>query len=97
MCRKGCTNTMCRVVNALNWYAQHNREHVGANPEFSCSSPHIENALRTQKCFIQSAGGAGRPGSDPHLGLKDILPEMDKVCMMEYIIYRHHNDWGGCS
>jgi hypothetical protein len=23
----------------------------------------------------------------------NILPEMDKVCMMEYI-YRHHNDWG---
>jgi hypothetical protein len=94
-CRKGCTNTMRRVLNVLNWYA-HNREHVGANPEFSCSSPEVENALRTQKVFNQSAGGTGRPGSDPHLGLKDILPETDKVRMMEYI-YRHRNDWGAAS
>jgi hypothetical protein len=94
-CRAGCTNTLRRVVNALNWYA-HNREHVGAEPEFSCSSPLVEQALRTQKVFNRSSGGTGRPGTDPHQGLKDILPASEKVRMMEYI-YRCRSDWGPAS
>jgi hypothetical protein len=84
-CHAGCTNTLHKVVNALNWYVHSNQVHIGADPEFSCSSPLIEQALRTQKVFNQSSGGTGRPGTDPHQGLKDILPASEKVRMMEYI------------
>jgi hypothetical protein len=93
--RKGCSNSMRRVLNALDWYA-HNREHVGVYPKFRCSSSAVEEALRTQKVFNQSSGGTGRAGNDPHHGLKDILPETDKMRMMDYI-YRSRHDWGPAS
>jgi hypothetical protein len=94
-CRQGCTNTIRRVLNALNWYATH-REHVGANPAFVGTSPVVEEAIRTQGIFNTLSGGTGRPGSDPHMGLKDILPESERVRIMDYI-YGNRNDWGPAS
>jgi hypothetical protein len=32
-----------------------------------------------------ACGGTAKPGRDPHMGLKDILPEKDKLLMMDYI------------
>jgi hypothetical protein len=31
------------------------------------------------------------------MGLKDIIPEKDKLLMMDYIIYWKWNDWGPAS
>ena len=93
--RGGNKNTIKRVVNALDWYA-HNREHVGAIPPFLCTSPAVLEALAAHSAHFMTSGGTGRPGGDPHHGLKDILPESDKVRMMDYI-YRHHKDWGPAS
>jgi hypothetical protein len=93
--RVACANTARRVMNALNWYGNH-REHVGADPAFDCNSPLVEEALRVQKVHNELHGGTAKPGSDPHKGLKDILPEKDKLLMMDYI-YRHRADWGTAS
>ena len=94
--RRGSTpNTVRRIMNALDWYGNY-REHVGADPAFKCLSPLVEQALRTQKVYNASIGGTAKPGSDPHMGLKDILPETDKLLMMDYI-YRKRNDWGPAS
>jgi hypothetical protein len=94
-CHAGCANILCRVHNALNWYV-HNQEHVGADPEFSCTSPLVEQALRTQKVINQSSGEIGRPGTYTHQGIKDILPASEQVQMVEYICHCH-SDWGPAS
>ena len=91
----GTKNTIRRVLNALDWYAVH-REHISANPAFVCTSHHVETALAAQVAYNKTVGGTGRAGSDPHLGLKDILPDSDQLRMMAYI-YRHRADWGPAS
>jgi hypothetical protein len=90
-----CPNTARRVMNALDWYGTH-REHVGADPAFECKSALVEGALKSQKVYNDLNGGNSKPGSDPHMGLKDILPQSDKLLMMDYI-YRKRNDWGPAS
>jgi hypothetical protein len=80
LCDAGCTNILPRVINALNWYIVHNREHLGLNPECLCSSPLVEQAPGTQKVFKQSSGGTGHTDTDPpHQGLKDVFPALEKV------------------
>ena len=74
--RKGSRNTIRRVMNSLDWFGTH-REHISASPKFKSISPVVEQAMTTQKSFNKLAGGTGNPGSDPHKGLKDILPESD--------------------
>jgi hypothetical protein len=93
--RRGKPNGIRRVVNTLNFYAW-NKEYVGMSPRWESMSGAVEIALRTQKIFNAAAGGTGRPGSDPHLGLKDILPQSDQVRIMNYI-YRMRHDWGPAS
>jgi hypothetical protein len=68
----------------LDWYGTH-REHVGADPAFACKSPLVETALPAQKIYNELHGGTAKPGGDPHMGLKDILPLSDKLLMMDYI------------
>jgi hypothetical protein len=82
--RTGNLSGMCWVVNALSWYTRY-KEYVGADPPFCVSSPDVETVLQAQQVFNKDAGGTGKPGTDPHGTLKDILPESDKVCMMDYI------------
>ena len=86
---------MLRVKNALDWYGNHH-EHIGADPVFVCTSPLVAMALHTQKVYNASIGGTAKLGSDPHMGLKDILPVSDKLLMMDYI-YHKQNDWGPAS
>ena len=94
-CRNGCPNSMGRIVNSLDWYAKH-REHVGANPAFKTRSPLVDSALVTQKAFNRTSGGTANPGSDPHKGLKDILPEASRILMMRHI-YLLRPDWGAAA
>ncbi len=76
-------------MNALDWYGN-NREHVGADPAFACKSALVETALRTQKVYNEIHCGTAKTGGDPPMGLKDILPQSDKLLMMDYI-YRKRN------
>ena len=59
-------------------------------------SPNVEEAMRTQRIHMNSIGGVSSNGSDPHKGLKDILPLSEKLLIMRYI-YRSRNDWGEAS
>ena len=94
-CRHGCPNTIGRVLNSLEWYASH-REHVGTQPAFVVRTDIVETALKTQKAFNKSSGGTANLGSDPHKGLKDILPENSRIRFMRHI-YRNRRDWGPAS
>jgi hypothetical protein len=85
------TNTTRRALNALNLHATH-REHIGANPKFECESHRVTQALVAQKIYQKSAGGTAKPGSDLHHGLKDIMPESDRIQIMEHTC-RHRADW----
>ena len=71
--RKGKVNTLRRCVNSLEWYAK-NRDHIGATPKFIVRSPAVDQAILTQIAYNKQVGGTAKPGSDPHKGLKDILP-----------------------
>ena len=93
--RLGTRNTVRRCVSSLQWYASH-REHIGEDPAFVVASPDVEEAMRAQKTLMMSAGGASSNGSDPHKGLKDILPLSEKLLIMKYI-YCSRNDWGPAS
>jgi hypothetical protein len=68
-------------MNALDWYGAHH-EHIGADPAFACKSPLVELALHAQKVYNELHGGISKPGSDPHMGLKDILPQSDQLFMI---------------
>jgi hypothetical protein len=91
-CRAGVKNTIGRVLNAFHWYAD-NREYIGRNPPFVIESDITARGMRAQSLHQKATGGTGRPGSDPHNALKDILPEADYIRIMEYI-YRYRDDWG---
>jgi hypothetical protein len=82
-------------MNVLDWYGAY-LEHVGADPVFACKSPLVELALWAQKVYNELHGGTAKPGGDPDMGLKDILPQSDKLLMMDYI-YHKQNDWGPAS
>ena len=93
--RAGIRNTASRIVNSLKWYAKM-REHPNADPPFDVMSRHVNAALLAQIAYNKTVGGTGRPGSDPHLGLKDILSDEDRLRMMRYI-YGERRDWGPAS
>jgi hypothetical protein len=87
----GLVNGMTRVINALEWHAA-KVEHVGAMPAFVVRSPLVESALVLQKVFNVENGGAANPGSDPHKGLEDILPESSQLTCMRHI-HGECDDW----
>ena len=93
--RTGVPNTINRIVASLEWYAW-NRDHVGATPAFIVKSPLVKQAQVTQKAFNIASGGTANPGSDPHKGLKDILPLSSRILFMRHI-YRDRRDWGPAS
>jgi hypothetical protein len=94
--RLGVRNTVRRCVSALQWYASH-REHIGVDPAFVVDSPDVEEAMRAQKIHMMSFGSEASGGSDPHKGLKDILPLSEKLLIMRYIYRSRKNDWGAAS
>jgi hypothetical protein len=93
--RIGNNNTIRRVVNSLNHLA-HKVEHIGANPAFECDSAVVASAITAQKAYQKKHSGNAHLGTDPHKGLKDILPLSDLVRMMAYI-FRSRSDWGPAS
>lgn len=93
--RAGLRNTIGRVANALTWYARY-REHWDTEPAFVVTSPDVRAALTAQVAYNKTVGGTARAGTDPHLGLKDILPDKARLRMMAYI-YGERHDWGPAS
>jgi hypothetical protein len=85
--------TVRKSVVALKWYAD-NRGHVGKN--FSVESESTALCLKAQianrEKNIEDTGN----GTDPHKGLKDLLPVPDREKMLRYI-YGSRTDWGGLS
>ena len=87
--RKGQPKNGRKVVSALQWFCKYRFP----STEFAVESPSVLEALRLQKARGESTGN---PGGDPLRGLKDAVPESDRVLMMKYI-YRSRNDWDTAS
>jgi hypothetical protein len=88
-------SAMQKIMPALRWYSLH-REHVGAAVPFVVESPITEAALKAQAAYYKSKGGSGKPGQDPHYGLKDNLVTSDRLKIMDFI-YRQRARWGPAS
>jgi hypothetical protein len=74
-----------KVVNALQWYCK-----FRYNDSFVVDdSVDVLAALRLQKARGESTGN---PGGDPLRGLKDAVPESDRILIMNYS-YRNRTDW----
>ena len=89
----GNHNSMKQIVQALQWFANHNK-HTGGT--FSVDSPVVEEAINSIAVGHNSNGGTGNPSSGPCLGLKDALSWDDRLRMMRYI-YGHRADWAAAS
>ena len=83
----GCS----KILPALCWYSRY-REHVNV-PGFTVESDTTKTALKAQKELLKRACGTGKKGQDPHYGLKDLMPDDDRLKIMDYI-YRSRPEWG---
>jgi hypothetical protein len=90
-------NTVTRYVSTLQWYADNlPTEHAaGGKGSFVVRSPAVEEAVRAQQAHYKEAG-AGKPGADPHKGLKDAIPLPQRLRILRFI-YRERGDWGPTS
>jgi hypothetical protein len=87
---KACMpETARKVVSALQWFCNYRYNSTA----FTVESQDVLDALRLQKARRESTGN---PGGCPLRGLKDAVPESDRVKMMTYI-YRSRNDWDTAS
>ena len=82
-------DTARKVVSSLQWFCDYHYN----STVFTIESPDVQDALQLQKARRVSRGN---PGGDPLNGLKDAVPESDRVLMMKYI-YRSRNDWDTAS
>jgi hypothetical protein len=83
-----------KEVSALQWFAN-NREHVGAD-RFVVENAIVLICLKTQIANRSKTLEEKGNGSDPHKGLKDVLPEFEREILMRHV-YSNRNDWGPLS
>jgi hypothetical protein len=79
----------CEHIDALQWYCKFWYNHT----PFVVESPDVLAALWLQKTCGKSTGN---PGGDPVKGLKDAVPESDRILIMN-CMYRSGNDWDTAS
>jgi hypothetical protein len=84
-------SALSKIIPALRWYAVH-REHIDAVVPFVVESATTKAALKAQAAWYKSRGGTGKPGKDPHYGLKDNLATRDRLKIMDHI-YRVRTNW----
>jgi hypothetical protein len=85
--------TVRKSLVALQWYADY-REHVGQ--KFKVESESTMLCMKTQKADKERNLAAKSNGTDPHKGLKDLLPLPERVKLLKYI-YGNRKDWGSLS
>jgi hypothetical protein len=85
--------TVRKSLVALQWYADY-REHVGK--KFKVESESTILCMKTQKANKEKNISEKSNGTDPHKGLKDMLPVPDREKLLSYI-YANRTDWGSLS
>ena len=86
--------TVRKSVVALQWYADH-WERIGQNVvvESDICKLCLKTQIANKEKNIIAAKGSG---TDPHKGLKDVLPTPERKKIMRYI-YGRRTDWGPLS
>ena len=93
--KDGNKNTANRVCSALQWFANY-REHPAGG--FVVKSPTVEHCVAVQQAkFKTGVSSTDKAGTDPHKGLKDVLPESDRRTIMDHIYDKRNDDWGPAS
>lgn len=90
--RTGTSGTIKRIVQGLQWFSS-KKENPGSG--FLVENAVVKLALDTNK-ERQKNMETIRPGTDPHKGLKDVLPTSDRILIMDHI-YGQRGDWGPAS
>jgi hypothetical protein len=88
----GVRNTICRIVQALQWHSD-KKENLGAG--FQVESDSVTLAIQSNLEGQKNSDNAD-PGADLHKGLKDVLPVSDRLTMMD-CIYGNQTEWGPAS
>jgi hypothetical protein len=93
--REGRLNHINRIVSSLQWMLVNVEKPRGTSSYVIRKSPMVLAAIKQQQENWKNAGSAKHLGSDPHKGLKDLMPLSDKLRIGRNI----HNgsrggDWG---
>lgn len=92
--RDGKKNTVGRILWALQWFSDY-RERPAEG--FVVKSATTKTCVSVQQAqYKAGTTGDGKAGTDPHKGLKDVLPESDRRKLLTHI-YGVRNDWAPAS
>jgi hypothetical protein len=89
--RKVGKDSISRIGEALEWFYKHLESRNC--PEFSYKSGVVVSEAISQQVENRRNMPNTALGTDPHKGLKDVLPEADRVKLLTHI-HRTRADWG---
>jgi hypothetical protein len=91
--RGGQKNHMNRIVSALQW--GHDKvERPGGTSDFIVRNAAVKASISDQQENWVNGGSIIHLGSDPHKGLKDLMPLVDKLTIARHIHAGTRADWG---
>jgi hypothetical protein len=96
--RPGKKSHIGRVSSALQWAYNSVEKESRKNEPFTVVSARTKGAVDQQDINIFSGviDSGDKAGTDPHKGIKDIMPMSDKLKIMR-CIHESRNDWGSLS
>jgi hypothetical protein len=90
--RGGQRNHINHIVSAIQW-AHDDVEQPGGTSKFVVRNGVVKAAINLQQENWKNGGSAVHLGSDPHRGLKDLMPLADKLMIAGHI-HSGRGDWG---
>jgi hypothetical protein len=90
----GLKATTSRIAVALQWFYS-NVENPGG-PEFIVKNTHVKECISIQQDYHKAGANDRHAGSDPHKGLKDLMPEEDLRKIVTHM-HQYRHDWGSLA
>jgi hypothetical protein len=92
--RGGQRNNINRIASCIQWCYDHIEQPGGTGPTFVLRSNIVKAAIEQQQENWTNRGSLMHLGSDPHKGLKDLMPLADKLKIGRSIHNGSRGDWG---
>jgi hypothetical protein len=90
--RGGQRNNINRIASSIQWCYDNIEQPGGTGPTFLIRSGIVKAAINQQQENWLHRGSVMHLGSDPHKGLKDLMPLADKLLVARSI--QERGDWG---
>jgi hypothetical protein len=90
--RGGQKNNINRIASSIQWCYDNVEQPGGTGPTFTIRSNVVKASIAQQQQNWKNRGSIMHLGSDPHKGLKDLMPLADKLIVARNIHGRA--DWG---